>query len=179
LSLRLLGCSANFLDTETSLSVDLIVAGQRLLGFDSSKSSSTANVRWTCFIDIAVDGQSHSWAFYIDITVDGQRPLDFHLVDSSLTAMLTPGLFTVDGQRPLDLISSTHRRRPGSLLDFHHRHHRRWPTSAGLNLVDSSSTASVPLDFLLVNSSLTASVPLGLLKSTRRQRPACRWTSSR
>jgi hypothetical protein len=77
---------------ETSPSIDLIVAGQRLLGFDSSKSSSTANVRWTWFIDIAVDGQSYSWAFYIDITFDGQRPLDFHLVDSSSTARLTPGL---------------------------------------------------------------------------------------
>jgi hypothetical protein len=89
---RLLGCSDNFLDTDTSPSVDLIVAGQRLLGFDSLKSSSMANVRWTCFIDIAVDGQSYSLAFYIDITVDGQRPLNFHLVDSSLTARLTPGL---------------------------------------------------------------------------------------
>jgi len=59
-----------------SSSVDLIVAGQRLLGFDSSKLSLTASVRWTCFIDITVDGQAHSWTFFIDITVDGQRPLD-------------------------------------------------------------------------------------------------------
>jgi hypothetical protein len=81
-----------------SPSVDLIVAGQRLLGFDSSKSSSTASVRWTCFIDITVDGLAHSWTFFIDITVDGQRPLD--------------------------LISLTRRQRPGSLLDLLHRHHR-------------------------------------------------------
>jgi hypothetical protein len=105
------------LATETPPSVDLIVAGQRLLGFDSSKSSSTANVRWTCFIDIAVDGQSYSWAFYINIFFDGQRPLD--------------------------LISSTHRRRPGSLLDFLHRNHRRWPASAGLSSSTSPSMASV------------------------------------
>jgi hypothetical protein len=69
-----------------SPSVDLIVAGQRLLGFDSSKSSSTASVRWTCIIDITVDGQAHSWTFFIDITIDGQRSLDLLSSTSTLTA---------------------------------------------------------------------------------------------
>ena len=181
-----------------SPSVDLIVAGQHLMGFDSSKSSSTASVRWTCFIDITVDGQAHSWTFFIDITVDGQRPLDLisstccrrpgslldflhrYHVDSQALSWTCFIDITVDGQRPLDLLSSTccrrqacrwtyprrlPRQRPACRCTYPHRLPRRRPAcrwtsfrrlvvdgqrAAGLFFVDSSSTASVPLDFLFV-----------------------------
>jgi hypothetical protein len=53
---------------------------------------------------------------------------------------------TVDGQRPLDLISSTHRRRPACRWTYPHRLDVDGQRAAGLILVDSSSTASVPLD---------------------------------
>jgi hypothetical protein len=134
------------LATETPPLVDLIVAGQRLLGFDSSKSSSTANVHWTWFIDIAVDGQSYSWAFYIDITFDGQRPLDFHLVDSSSPASVCWALIR--------------------------RSHPRRPTCTGLGSLTSPSMASLTHGLSTSTSPSMASVRWTFISSTHRRRPA-------
>ena len=164
LSLRLLGCSANFLVAETSWLLGQILSPRLLL---RSTSSSPASVCW------ALIRRSHP-----------QRPTSAGLASSTSPSMasLTPGLSTSTSPSMASVrwtfISSTHRRRPGSLLDLHHRHHRRWPASAGLNLVDSLSTASVPLDLSLSTSTSTASVPLDFLSSTRCRRPAYRWTFS-
>jgi hypothetical protein len=71
------------------------------------------------------------------------------VVDGKRAAGLILVDFHVNGQRAAALI----------LIDFHVDGQR----AAGLPFVDSLSTASVPLDFL---------------SSTRRRRPACRWTFS-
>jgi len=139
----------------------LFMAGQRLLGFDSSESSSTSSVRWTCFIDLSVEGQAHSWTFFIGITVDGQRPLD---LISSTCRRWPACCWTYPHRLPSRRPRRLSRRRPRRLPACHWTYRRRLPRqrAAGLTHVESSM-ASMPLDFLA---------------STPRQRPACRWTFS-
>ena len=56
--------------------VDLIVDGQRLLGFFLSTSLSTASVRWTFFfVNLVVNGQ-RPLGFLLNLIVDCQHPLD-------------------------------------------------------------------------------------------------------
>ena len=69
-----------------SPSVDLIVAGQRLLGFDSSKSSSTASVPLDFLSSTRRRRPACRWTSSRRLLIDGQRAAGLSRVGSSSTA---------------------------------------------------------------------------------------------
>ena len=201
---RLLGCSANFLDTETTwwllgqiLLPSLLDCSAKLLATETPRLLGQILSPRLLLRSISLSPASVCWALIR--RSHPRRPTCAGLGSSTSPSMasLTPGLSTSTSPSMASVrwtfISSTHRRRPGSLLDFHHRHHRRWPTSAGLNLIDSSSTARLTPGLSSSTSSSMASIRwtfiiditvdgqrlLDLISSTHRRRPACCWTYPR